>query len=220
MLTLYYAPHTCSLATHLALSQAGAEYDLVRIAFSKDEQRAPAYTKINPKARVPALVTERGVLTETPAMLLFVAQTYPEAKLAPLGDMFRLAEVNAFNSYLCSTVHVAHAHRMRGFRWADEPQAWDAMRRKVPQSVGESFSLIEREFLKGPWVMGEEFSMADFYLLTLSRWLEADGVDLSRLPRVLDHRMRMLALPIVASVIDQEESQPPSHAPAGGHARR
>jgi len=208
MLTLYYTPNTCALATHLALAYADAEYELVHIDFSKNEQRAAGYLKINPKGRVPALVTGRGILTETPATLLFVAQTYPDAHLAPLADTFRLAEMNAFNSYLCSTVHVAHAHRMRGHRWADEPEAWDAMRRKVPQSVGDAFSLIEGEYLRGPWVLGKEFSVSDLYLLTLARWLEADGADLFRLPRVLDHRARMLALPLVAKVIAQEEGQP------------
>jgi glutathione S-transferase len=208
MLTLYYTPNTCALATHLALAHVNAEYELVRIDFSKNEQRAADYLKVNPKGRVPALVTARGVLTETPAMLMFIAQTYPDAHLAPLDDTFRLAEINAFNSYLCSTVHVAHAHRMRGHRWADEPEAWDAMRRKVPQSVGDAFSLIEGEYLRGPWVLGEELSVSDLYLLTLARWLEGDGVDLSRLPRILDHRARMLALPLVEKVIAQEEGPP------------
>ena len=130
MLTLYYSPNSCSLASHLALEHAGAEYELVRIDFSANEQRSPAYLKVNPKGRVPALVTSSGVLTETPAMLQFIAQTHPKAKLAPLDDPFRLAEMNAFNSYLCSTVHVAHAHRMRGHRWADDPAALEAMRKK------------------------------------------------------------------------------------------
>jgi len=205
MFTLYYTPNTCALATHLALAHANAEYELVRIDFSKNEQQAAGYLKVNPKGKVPALVTGRGILTETPATLMFVAQTYPDAHLAPLADTFRLAEMNAFNSYLCSTVHVAHSHRMRGYRWADEPEAWDAMRRKVPQSVGDSFVPIESEYLRGPWVLGKDFSVADLYLLTLTRWLEADGVDLSRLPRILDHRTRMLALPLVANVIAQEE---------------
>jgi glutathione S-transferase len=207
MLTLYYAPNTCSLASHLALEQAGAPYSVVRIDFSITEQRSPGYLKVNPKGRVPALVTERGVLTETPAMLLFIAQTSPESHLAPLSDAFGLAQMNAFNSYLCSTAHVAHAHRMRGQRWADEPAAWEAMKRKVPQSVGDSFALIETDYLLGPWVLGDQFSTCDFYLLTLARWLEADGVELARLPRVLEHRERMLDLPLVKRVIDQEEAR-------------
>ena len=203
MLTLYYSPNSCSLASHLTLEHAGAEYDLVGIDFSANEQRSPAYLKVNPKGRVPALVTSSGVLTETPAMLQFIAQTHPKAKLAPLDDPFRLAEMNAFNSYLCSTVHVAHAHRMRGHRWADDPAALEAMRKKVPQSVGDAFAIIENEYLRGPWVLGEQFSTSDYYLLTIARWLEGDGVDLARLPRVLEHRRRMLDLPVVARILGE-----------------
>lgn len=205
MLTLYYAPHSCALATHLALEHAGAPYDLVRIDFATQQQRTDDYLKLNPKGRVPALATPRGILTETPALLQFVAQSWPAAKLAPLDDPFLLAEMNAFDSYLCATVHVAHAHRMRGARWADDPAAWAAMQRKVPQSVGDAFALVEHQYLRGPFVLGDAISASDYYLLTLSRWLEADGVDLSRLPRVLEHRSRMLALPLVRRVIAQEE---------------
>ncbi len=74
---LYFAPHTCALASHIALEQAGADYEAVRVDFKTNAQRSPEYMKINPKARVPALVTDRGVLTETPAILAFVAQRYP-----------------------------------------------------------------------------------------------------------------------------------------------
>ena len=75
----------------------------------KDE-RAREYLTVNLKGRVPALVTESGTLTETPGLLLFVAQHFPQAELAPLSDPFALARAQEFNSYLCSTVHVAHAH--------------------------------------------------------------------------------------------------------------
>jgi len=121
MMKLYYEKGTCALASHIALEEAGAEYSTVRVNFAVQEQRSADYLAINPKARVPSLVTDRGVLTETPAMLAFIAQSFPRARLAPLDDFFGFAEVQAFNSYLCSTVHVAHAHRMRGQRWADDP---------------------------------------------------------------------------------------------------
>src|SRR5262249_22076429 len=118
MFTLYYTPHTCSLASHIALEDARANYELRRIDFGKNEQQSPEYLKVNPKARVPALVTARGILTETPAILAFIAQSFPQAALAPLNDPFAFAELQAITSYICSTLHVAHAHRMRGYRWA------------------------------------------------------------------------------------------------------
>ena len=214
MLILYFTPETCSLATHIALEDAGAAYELRRVDFAATQQQSPAYTAINPKARVPALVTSRGVLTETPAMLAFVAQSYPAARLAPIDDPFAFAEVQAFNSYLCSTVHVAHAHRMRGYRWVDDPAAIAAMQRKVPQSVGACFDLIERHMLKGPWVMGDAYTIADPYLFTLARWLEKDRVDTARLPRVMEHRARMAARSQAAKALADEMAAPIGTPPA------
>jgi glutathione S-transferase len=204
MLTFYYSPGSCALASHIALEEAGAPFTLRRIDFSRAEQKSPAYLTINPKARVPAIVTPRGVLTETPAMLAFIAQSFPNARLAPLDDPFAFAQLQAFNVYLCSTVHVAHAHRVRGYRWADDPAAHLAMQKKVPQSVGECYALIEQKMLKGPWVMGEQYTIADPYLYTLAQWLEADGVDAVTIPRVADHRARMKERPAVKKAIADE----------------
>jgi len=206
MLTFYFAPNTCSLASHIALEHAGAEYTAVRVDFSKAEQRTPDYLRVNPKGRVPTLVTDRGRLTETPAILMFICQSFPDAGLAPLGDPFELAKVNEFNTYLCSTVHVAHAHRMRGYRWVDDPAAIAAMKAKVPQTVAECFALIERQFFVGPWVMGERYTVCDMYLFTLAQWLEVDGVDPAQFPKVADHRQRMSRDPIVRRVIASELS--------------
>ena len=208
MLTLYYAPNTCALASHIALEQAGADYDTVRVDFAANEQRGPEYLRINGKGRVPALVTPRGILTETPAILMFVCQSFPGAGLAPLDDPFALARINSFNSYLCATVHVAHAHRMRGHRWADDAQAIAAMQKKVPQSVGACFEFIEEQLFQGPWVMGESYCVSDIYLFTLAQWLEADGVDPERFPQVAAHRRRMAAQPVVRKVIAAEVARP------------
>jgi len=193
MMKFFYAPGTCALASRIALEEAGAPYEAVRLSFREAEQRKPEYLAVNPKGRVPALVTERGVLTETPAILLYVAQSYPAARLAPIEDPFALGRAQAFNSYLCSTVHVAHAHRMRGYRWvdADDAASIAAMKKKVPQSVGECFALIEREMLAGPWVMGESYTICDPYLFTLSQWLEGDGIDRTRFPKLMEHTRRI-----------------------------
>jgi len=191
MLTLYYARGTCALATHIALYDAGAEFEAKRLDFSKAEQRTPEYLKINPKGRVPVLVTERGVLSENPALLLYIAQTHPAAKLAPLDDPFALAEVQAFNAYLCATVHVAHAHRPRGSRWADEPSSLEDMKRKTPANMRDCFALIQRDLFRGPWAMGEAYSVVDPYLFTISTWLPTHGVDIAEFPALADHQKRM-----------------------------
>lgn len=201
MLTLYYARGTVALASHIALEEAGATYDAIRLDFSRTEQQSAGYLGVNPKGRVPSLVTSRGVLTETPAILAYVAQSFPDAALAPLDDPFAFAQLQAFNAYLCSTLHVAHAHGPRGTRWADDPAALAELKRKVPETVTACFEMVEKEMLKGPWVMGDCYTIADPYLFTVSTWIEADQVDTARLPRVVEHRERMKARPAVAKVL-------------------
>ncbi|MGC3986847.1 MAG: glutathione S-transferase family protein [Pseudorhodoferax sp.] len=204
MLTLYQAPKTCARASHIALAESGLPYRTRQLNFTENEQRQPDYLAINPKGRVPALVTERGVLTETPAILAFIAQSAPQARLAPLDDAFAFAQMQAVNSYLCSTVHVAHAHRFRGARWADDVQAHESMQRKVGSNMRECFELIEAQMLRGPWVMGAQYSVADAYLYTISGWLEGDGVDLAGLPATRAHRERMEQRPAVQKALAEE----------------
>ena len=206
MLTLFYAAGTCSLASHIALEDSGAAYEAKRLNFAEGEQRKPEYLAINPKGRVPALVTERGIITETPAILVYIAQTNPQANLAPLNDPFALAQMQSFNNYLSSTVHVAHAHRARGYRWTDDAAAQETMKKKVPQNVGDCFEIIENQYFKGPWVMGEAYSVCDPYLFTIAGWLEADGVDPKRFPKVLDHRNRMAERAAVKKVLAREKA--------------
>ena len=205
MFKLYYAPGTCALASHIALQEAGAAYTAERVDFKSNQQNSPEYLAINPKGRVPSLVTDRGILTETPAMLAFIAQSFPQAKLAPLDDPFEFAKVQAFNSYLCSTVHVAHAHKMRGARWATEETTFADMKRMVPKTVGACFALIERDMLRGPWVMGEQYTVCDPYLYTLAGWLEGDSVDIATLPKVAEHRKRMSERAAVQKVMAEEK---------------
>jgi glutathione S-transferase len=95
---------------------------------------------------------------------------------------------------------------MRGARWVDakDAAAIAAMQRHVPISVSANYELIESEMLKGPWVMGERYTVCDPYLFTLAQWMEADGVDLGRIAKVVDHRRRMSERPAVRKAIAQE----------------
>jgi glutathione S-transferase len=204
MLTLFYSPGACSRAVHIALEEAGVSPELRRVDLAAGQQREADYLRLNPKGRVPALVTDRGTLTETPAILLWIAQTWPAADLAPLDDPFALAELQAFNLYLCATLHIAFAHRLRGSRWADDPAALEAMRRKVPQNVTEGFAMIEDGFLRGPWVMGERYTIADAYLFTMGGWLPGAGVDIARFPRVAEHAARVAARPATQRAVARE----------------
>jgi glutathione S-transferase len=194
---LYFANNTCALAAHITLFEVDADFEAQRVDFAAQEQRGDRYLAVNPKGRVPSLVTDAGVLTETPAILAYIAQTHPEHDLALIGDPFAFARVQSFNSYLCSTVHVAHAHKHRGHRWTDDPQAQAALTRHVPSTMAACFDLIERTMIDGPWVMGERYTVCDPYLFTISRWLAGDDVDIGRFPRVQAHAARMEARPAV-----------------------
>jgi glutathione S-transferase len=206
MLKLYYGVGTCALASHIALEEAGADYTTDRIDMKANQQNSPDYLAINPKGRVPALATDQGVLTETPAILAFIAQSFPKANLAPLSDAFAFAQVQAFNSYLCSGVHISHSHKMRGARWASEETSFEDMRRKVPENMRAGMAMIESKMLRGPWVMGESYTVCDPYLFTVSSWAKNDGVDLAEFPKITAHRERMKERPAVQKVLAEQKA--------------
>lgn len=196
----YYAPLSCALATHIVLEHVGADYHDEKLNLSENDQNAPSYLAINPKGRVPALITDRGFLTETPALLLYLAQTYPAANLAPLDDAFALAQMQSINSWFCSTVHVHHAHGARAKRWSDDLEAQKTMKAKVAQNMTDCATLIENEILRGPWVMGDQFTVADAYLFTMTSWMKGDGVDMTQFPKILSHFIKMRELPAVKKI--------------------
>ncbi|KAA1178092.1 glutathione S-transferase [Rhizobium tropici] len=205
MLTFYFAPGSCALASLIALEESGLAYEPRRLNLANGDQRQPDYLAINPKGRVPALVTDRGVITENIAILTYIAQSVPAAKLAPLDDPFELAQMQSFNGYIASTVHVNHSHKGRGYRWTDDAAAIETMKAKVPQTMTEAFTLIEDKMLKGPWVMGEQYTVADGYLFTMETWLPGDGVDRSQFTKVNAHYQRMLERPAVQKALAVEK---------------
>lgn len=205
MLELYFTPGTCALASHIALEEAGAPHKLHRVSFANREQSSQAFLAVNPKGRVPALVTPAGVLTETPAILAYIAQLFPDADLAPFEKPFEFARMQSFNSYLCSTIHVAHAHRMRGHRWTDDPVAIEALKIKVPETVAAGFAHVEQDLFAGPFVMGERYSVADAYLFTLAQWMPGDSVDPARFPKIAAHGRLMRSRPAVLRALAAEQ---------------
>jgi glutathione S-transferase len=210
MLKLFYAPNACSLASHIALAEAGADFEALRLDLKAGDQHKPEYLAINPKGRVPALVTPRGALTENPVILGWVAQTYPDAHLKPAGDFFNFSEMQAFNLYLATTVHIAFAHLFRAERWADSDAAKNEMRAKVPSVLAQVFKLIEDRLGDGrPWVCGDRYTVADPYLYLFARWLERDGAGGSAaMPLTRAHRARIQARPAVQKVLAAEGIEP------------
>ena len=201
MLTFYYAKNSAAYAPHILLEDIGADYNAVRIDFMTGEQRSPAYLAVNPKGRLPSLVTEKGVLTETPAILVYLAQRFPEQDLAP-SDPFEFAIAQAFNSYMASTVHVAHAHKHRGARWADDPAAHEAMCAKVKENMTEYAQMIEAHYFKGPYVLGDKFSFCDPYMALVTRWFTDDEVDLDPFAKIRAHDALMRERPSMQRVLE------------------
>ena len=201
MLTFYYAKNSAAYAPHILLEDIGADYNAVRIDFMTGEQRSPAYLAVNPKGRLPSLVTEKGVLTETPAILVYLAQRFPEQDLAP-NDPFQFAIAQAFNSYMASTVHVAHAHKHRGARWADDPAAHEAMSAKVKENMTEYAQMIEAHYFKGPYVLGDKFSFCDPYMALVTRWFKDDEVDLDPFAKIRAHDALMRERPSMQRVLE------------------
>ena len=178
---LYYATGTISIAVAIALEEAGLPYDTHQLNFAAGDQTSPSYTAINPKGRVPALEVDGTILTETGALLDYIATQAPH--LMP-ADPVQAAKARSVMYYLASTMHVNHAHKMRGHRWADQETSWQDMTAKVPETMKASAQFVETECLTGRYILGDTFTLADAYLFMVCTWLPGDGVDLAPFPKL------------------------------------
>ncbi|MCV6547067.1 MAG: glutathione S-transferase family protein [Cohaesibacter sp.] len=199
MLELYFAPNTISIAIAIALEESGLDYCTKPVNFAASEQMSEPYASLNPKGRVPTLVTEHGPLTETGAILDYIHSLAPQKGLVP-SDVLASAKMREAMFYFASTMHVNHAHKLRGSRWADKEASWEDMRAKVSQTMTASCDYVEKNLIKGPFILGETFSLADPYLYMISTWATGDGVDLSRFPKLLTLMAEMEKRPSVQAV--------------------
>jgi glutathione S-transferase len=181
MLQLYCAPKTISVATVLTLLEGGVHFEPIRVDLAGGEQTRPDYHRINSKGRVPVLVTPEGSLTETGAILEYLAATAIPGMVP--ADPLHAARMREIMYYLASTAHVNHAHGRRGQRWADQESSWKDMAAKVPETMAASCAYLD-PLIAGPYLFGDDLTLADPYLYTVCRWLEGDGVDVSRFPRI------------------------------------
>lgn len=175
MLKLHCAPNTISLAVVIALNE-GVHWEPVRVDFAKAEQTTPDYLALNPKGRVPVLITPEGPLTETGAILEYLGET-ALPRLVP-DDPLQRARMREVMYYLASTMHVNHAHKLRGPRWANEQSSFDDMKAKVPETMAASCAFLEPQ-ITGPYLFGPEPTLADCYLYPITTWLAGDGVDIT-----------------------------------------
>lgn len=209
--TLYYAPKSCALASHIALEEAGADVDYVRLDLYKGDTRQPAYLKLNPKGRVPVMITDRGVLSESPAILAWIAQTWPHAPLVPYNDPWGIAQVNSFNNFLSGTLHgIGYAGIFRSARFADGDAAQAAVKNKAYQTVNETLEMIESKLGADQWVHGAEYTSSDAYLAVLYGWRHALERELRPFPKIAALEARVLDRPAVQRAI-AAQSAPGAH---------
>ena len=197
MLKLYCAPNTIAVAAIVALNE-GVHWEPIRVDFASAEQTKPDYLSINPKGRVPVLITPEGPLTEVGAILEYIAET-AVPRLLPVDPLQR-ARMREVMYYLASTMHVNHAHRFRGARWANEESSFADMRAKVPETMAQSCAYLEPK-IEGPYFFGPELTLADCYLYPISTWLEGDGVQLGLFPKLQAWKATMERLPSVQKAI-------------------
>lgn len=200
MLKLYWVKGTISIAVAIALEEAGLPYDAVQMDFKTADQTKPDYLAVNPKGRVPALALEDGtVLTETGALLDYIAAIAPTANLVPT-DPQNAAHMRSTMYYLASAMHIAHAHKMRGSRWATQQSSFDDMTRMVPETMAACAAYVDAHILRGDYVLGDTFSIADPYLYVVCNWLSGDGVDVALYPKIEKFMSKMQARPSVQTI--------------------
>lgn len=191
MLTLHYAPKTISVAVAILLEEIGADCTLRRVDFASGEQTSDAYREINPKSRVPALETPAGILTETPAIVEYLApQLVPE-------DPYAAAKMRELISYLNGTMHPHHAHGLRGARWADQQSSFDDMKQMLPIRMAECCAYLEDFLPSLPYPIGQMEVLSDAYLYVVLSWLPGDGVNIDDFPQLAAFQHQMNTRPSV-----------------------
>ena len=199
MLKLFISPGACAMASHLALEEAGADYETQVVNLRAGEQRAPAYLAINPAGSTPALQTDHGVITQNAAIIGWAAATWPEKKLAPT-DAFGLARFNAFNGFLSSSVHPALGNVL-----FSHPALEGGARDEAVNHALSKLQLVEDHFLEGPWVFGETWTLSDAYLMVFERWARGAGLlDQARFPKLNAHLDAVQARPATMAMLKAE----------------
>ena len=186
MLTLYFAPGTSSMATHIALHEIGVPFESRPLSFAGQEQRRPSYLALNPEGKVPTLVVDGRPLTEVAAILWYLARAYPAAELLPRDDPEAEAQVISWMSFIAATLHPAR------YRGVDNTMA--------------VYGVADRRLGDAEWAIGR-FSIADIHLFRLY-WRIRGALDFppDRFPRLTAHYERMMARPAVQKTITIEHA--------------
>ena len=205
MLTLYYAPGACSMASHITLEECGVPYEAKMLAMAKQEQRSETYLKVNPRGKVPALDVAGTVLTENLAILTYLALTNPDKKLLP-DDPFQRAKCLSHMAYLSNTVHPAFTHFVRPERFTEDANATAATKAMGKKTFWGLLGEIDGLLAGKEWVMGSQFTVADPYTLVFYGWGGRAELPMGDLKNYTAFKDRMLKRPAVRKVLEREQS--------------
>ena len=207
-LKLFYSPGACSLVSHIALEEAGADYEAVRVMLAQGEQLRTEYLAINPHARVPALATDEGVVTENIAILNYIADRFGAAGSVPRGDAMAAARCNALLGWFASSVHIAFAGIFRPARFSADEGVHGAIQQGGREAVERYFAEIENLIIGDGWLAGDAFTAADSYVLTFFRWGVRVGIGMDAFPKMAALTGRVLERPAVRRVLEHEGLEP------------
>lgn len=177
---LYYTPGACSLASHIVLREAGFDFEMEKVDLSthKTESGADFYA-INPKGYVPALVLDDGqVLTEGGAIVQYLADLKPAARLAPPPGSLERARMQEQLIFIAAELHKAYGPLFL-------PGASEEAKAAARDNVARRLDYVERQLSDGrPYLLGQQFSVADIYLFVVAGWAEKMGIGINRWPRL------------------------------------
>lgn len=198
---LYYSPNTCASADHIVLEWIGKPYQTQRL--SREERAMPAFKAINPAGAVPVLEVDGWVLTQNAAILNYLVDTNPEAKLGGDGSAKGRAEVNRWLAFVNSDVHPAFKPLFGATAYLEDPAAIEKTKENAKASLRTLFTRADAQLAGNDWITGTR-SVADPYLYITVRWAKATGVDLTGLDNLARFFARIEADPGVRKVLVEE----------------
>jgi glutathione S-transferase len=203
--TLYFSPGACSLAPHIVLEELGLPFQLIHASTSDGATHTPQYLQLNPKGRVPVLVTGRGELTEAPAILVHLATSHPDRGLLAGTPDGLVRSVEWFN-WLSGTVHaVAIRQVWRPESFTDVLAQHADIVAKGKQNLANAFALIESRLAKTEWAVADHYSVVDPYLLVFYRWGNRIGFDMrGDYPAWTRHALQVRERPATARALTTE----------------
>jgi glutathione S-transferase len=184
-LILFYSPRACSLACHIALEETGLPFEASPVRIRADEHRSEAYLRVNPKGKIPALRVGEEVLTETHAILTYIAGLAPQACLLPPEGALARARAHEWLNYLSSTVHIAFRPLFRPASLIDDPSLAPRLRAFGAPVLRDILAGVDRRLEGRRWALGEAYSVCDPYLLVFYIWSQREDVvgDMADMPR-------------------------------------